>query len=48
VGAESAPLKGIGEIDCNTSLMCVVLGIPAGVSENGVNEAILTNAAPAS
>ena len=46
VGTESAPLKGIDEIDCNTSLTCVVLGIPAGVSENGVNEAILTNVAP--
>jgi photosystem II stability/assembly factor-like uncharacterized protein len=46
VGAESAPLKGIDEIDCNASLTCVVLGVPAGVSEDGVNEAILTNAAP--
>jgi len=44
VGAESAPLKGIDEIDCNSGLTCVVLGIPAGVSEDGVNEAILTNA----
>jgi len=45
VGAESAPLKRIDEIDCNAGLTCVVLGIPAGVSEDGVNEAILTNAA---
>ena len=46
VGVESAPLKGIDEIDCNSGLTCVVLGIPAGVSEDGVNEAILTNAPP--
>jgi photosystem II stability/assembly factor-like uncharacterized protein len=46
VGAESAPIKGIDGIDCNASLTCVLLGIPAGVSEDGVNEAILTNAAP--
>jgi photosystem II stability/assembly factor-like uncharacterized protein len=48
IGAESAPLKGIDEVDCNTTLTCVILGIPAGVSENGVNEAILTNAVPTS
>jgi hypothetical protein len=41
-------LKGIDEVDCNTTLTCVILGIPAGVSENGVNEAILTNAVPTS
>jgi len=46
VGAESAPLKRIDEIECNSSLTCVVLGIPAGVSEDGINEAILTDAAP--
>lgn len=45
VGAESAPLKGIDGIDCNASLTCVVLGIPLGVSEDGVDEAILNNAA---
>jgi hypothetical protein len=48
VGAESAPLKRIDEIDCNASLTCLVLGIPAGVSEDGVNEAILTNATQSS
>jgi hypothetical protein len=26
-------------------LTCIVLGIPRGVSEDGVNEAVLTNAA---
>lgn len=46
VGAESAPLKRIDEIDCNSGLTCVVLGLPGGVSEDGINEAILTNAAP--
>jgi photosystem II stability/assembly factor-like uncharacterized protein len=45
VGAESAPLKGIDTIDCNTDLTCIVLGIPQGVSEDGLNEAVLTNAA---
>jgi hypothetical protein len=45
VGAESAPLKGIDTIDCNADLTCVVLGIPQGVSEDGVNEAVLTNSA---
>jgi photosystem II stability/assembly factor-like uncharacterized protein len=45
VGAESAPLKGIDTIDCNANLTCIVLGIPRGVSEDGVNEAVLTNAA---
>jgi photosystem II stability/assembly factor-like uncharacterized protein len=44
VGAESAPLKRIDTIDCDTNLTCIVLGIPAGVSEDGVNEAVLTNA----
>jgi photosystem II stability/assembly factor-like uncharacterized protein len=44
VGAESAPLKGIDTIDCNSTLTCIVLGIPQGVSEDGVNEAVLTNA----
>jgi photosystem II stability/assembly factor-like uncharacterized protein len=48
IGAESAPLHSIGEVDCNTTLTCVVLGIPSGVSEAGVNEAILTNAVPRS
>jgi photosystem II stability/assembly factor-like uncharacterized protein len=48
IGAESAPLQGIDEVDCNTTLTCVILGIPAGVSENGVDEAILTNAVPTS
>jgi hypothetical protein len=48
IGAESAPLHGIDEVDCNTTLTCVILGIPAGVSEDGVNEAILTNAVPTS
>jgi len=47
IGAESAPLKHIDEIDCNAGLTCLVLGVPAGVSEDGVNEAILTNAASA-
>jgi hypothetical protein len=45
VGAESAPLKGIDTIDCNANLTCIVLGIPQGVSEDGVNEAVLSNAA---
>jgi len=45
VGAESEPLKGIDTIDCNTNLTCIVLGIPQGVSEDGVNEAVLTNSA---
>jgi photosystem II stability/assembly factor-like uncharacterized protein len=44
VGAESAPLKRIDTIDCNTKLTCIVLGIPQGVSEDGLNEAVLTNA----
>jgi photosystem II stability/assembly factor-like uncharacterized protein len=48
IGAESAPLHSIDEVDCNTTLTCVILGIPAGVSEAGVNEAILTNAVPTS
>jgi photosystem II stability/assembly factor-like uncharacterized protein len=48
IGAESAPLHSIDEVDCNTTLTCVVLGSPAGVSEAGVNEAILTNAVPTS
>ena len=47
VGVESAPLKGIDEIYCNAGLTCLVLGVPAGVSEDGVNEAILTNATQA-
>jgi hypothetical protein len=47
VGAESAPLKRIDEIDCNAGLTCLALGIPAGISADGVNEAILTNAASA-
>lgn len=45
VGALSAPLKGIDTIDCNADLTCIVLGIPRGVSEDGVNEAVLTNTA---
>jgi len=45
VGSDSAPLKGIDTIDCNADLTCIVLGIPQGVSEDGVNEAVLTNAA---
>jgi len=45
VGAESAPLKGIDTIDCDANLTCIVLGISQGVSEDGVNEAVLTNAA---
>jgi hypothetical protein len=45
VGSDSAPLKGIDTIDCNPDLTCIVLGIPQGVSEDGVNEAVLTNAA---
>jgi len=45
VGAESAPLKGVDTIGCNANLTCIVLGIPTGVSEDGVNEAVLTNAA---
>ena len=45
IGAESAPLQGIDQIDCNVDLTCLVLGVPAGVSQDGVNEAILTNAA---
>jgi hypothetical protein len=44
VGSDSAPLKGIDTIDCNADLTCVLLGIPEGVSEDGVNEAVLTNA----
>jgi hypothetical protein len=48
IGAESAPLHSIDEVDCNTTLTCVILGIPAGVSEAGVDEAILTNAVPTS
>jgi len=46
VGTNSAPLQSIDEVACNATLTCVVLGIPAGVSEAGVNEAILTNAVP--
>jgi len=25
IGAESAPLQGIDEVDCNTTLTCVIL-----------------------
>jgi hypothetical protein len=46
IGAESKPLKGIDGIDCNTSLTCVALGIPAGVSEDGINEVVLTSGPP--
>lgn len=44
VGAASAPLKGIETIGCNADLNCIVLGVPQDVSEDGVNEAVLTSA----
>jgi hypothetical protein len=48
IGAELAPPQSIDEVDCDTTFTCVILGIPAGVSEAGVNQAILTNAVPTS